>query len=101
MPRMRIHCAEQILGQMTQEQKISLLHGYDSFYTAEIADLKVPKLKMSDGPVGTRNDGASTAYPAVSRCLPPRGIPPSPTARGRRGARCPDCAAITSCWGRA
>ena len=55
---------DQIMTQLTLEEKIKLLHGYDNFYTAQIPRLNLPRIKMTDGPVGTRNDGKSTAYPA-------------------------------------
>src|SRR5436305_713714 len=55
---------DQLMSQLTPEEKISLLHGYKGFYTGEIQRLNIPATKMTDGPVGTRNDGASTAYPA-------------------------------------
>jgi beta-glucosidase len=56
--------ADQLLSQLTQDEKLDLLGGIKSFYTKPIARLSIPSLKMTDGPVGTRNDGPSTAYPA-------------------------------------
>jgi beta-glucosidase len=58
------HHVDQLLSQLTQEEKLDLLGGTKSFYTKPIARLSIPSLKMSDGPVGTRNDGPTTAYPA-------------------------------------
>jgi beta-glucosidase len=55
---------EQLLSQMTPAEKIQLLGGVDGFYTRDIPRLHIPRFKMSDGPVGTRNDGKTTAYPA-------------------------------------
>jgi beta-glucosidase len=55
---------DQIMSQLTLDETISLIHGYDNFYTGAIQRLNIPRTKMTDGPVGTRNDGASTAYPA-------------------------------------
>jgi beta-glucosidase len=56
--------AEKILHQMTLEEKIAYIGGYNDFYIRAIPRLGVPELKMSDGPIGLRNDGDSTAYPA-------------------------------------
>ena len=56
--------ADRLMSQMSQDEKISLIHGVDSFYTNSVDHLKIPRFKMTDGPVGTRNDGPSTAYPA-------------------------------------
>src|SRR5271156_6365217 len=53
-----------LLGQLTAAEKIQLLGGVDGFYTHAVERLHFPRLKMSDGPVGTRNDGPTTAYPA-------------------------------------
>jgi beta-glucosidase len=55
---------DKILAQLTPDEKIQLLGGVNDFYTHPIARLDIPRLKMSDGPVGTRNDGKTTAYPA-------------------------------------
>lgn len=55
---------EAILGKMTLEEKIDYIGGDRSFYIRPIPRLGVPELKMADGPVGVRNYGPSTAYPA-------------------------------------
>jgi beta-glucosidase len=55
---------EAILSKMTLEEKIDYIGGYNSFYIRAIPRLGVPELKMADGPMGVRNYGASTAYPA-------------------------------------
>lgn len=55
---------DKLLGQMTLDEKITLLGGVDSFYTRPIERLGIPKIKMTDGPNGTRVFGKSIAYPA-------------------------------------
>ena len=52
-----------ILSQMTLEEKIDYLGGVDGFYIRAVPRLKLPALKMADGPLGVRNYGLSTAYP--------------------------------------
>ncbi len=52
-----------ILRQMTLEEKIDYIGGYQRFYIRGIERLGVPELKMADGPMGVRNYGPSTAYP--------------------------------------
>src|SRR5690348_11246728 len=53
-----------ILSQMTLEEKIDYIGGVDGFYVRAIPRLHLPALKMSDGPLGVRNYGLATAYPA-------------------------------------
>lgn len=53
-----------LLKRMTLEDKIRLLGGVNGFYTAAFPNFGIPSLKMSDGPMGLRNDGPSTAFPA-------------------------------------
>lgn len=56
--------AQKILSQMTLEEKMDYIGGENAFYIRAIPRLGVPEMKMSDGPLGTRNDGPTTAYPA-------------------------------------
>jgi len=53
-----------ILSFMTVDEKISYIGGVDGFYIRDIPRLGLPKIKMSDGPVGVRTWGKTTAYPA-------------------------------------
>lgn len=53
-----------LLGKMTIEEKIDLLSGRRGFYTLGIERLGIPAMKMADGPMGVRNYGPSTAFPA-------------------------------------
>lgn len=53
-----------LLKEMTLEEKIDYIGGYEDFYIRPIDRLGLPKIKMTDGPVGTRNYGHTTAYPA-------------------------------------
>jgi len=53
-----------LLSKMTLEEKIDYIGGQDDFYIRGIERLGLPKIKMSDGPVGVRNYGPTTAYPA-------------------------------------
>ncbi|MBN2524578.1 MAG: glycoside hydrolase family 3 C-terminal domain-containing protein [Bacteroidales bacterium] len=55
---------DDLLSRMTLEEKLSYIGGYNSFYIRNISRLSVPAIKMSDGPVGVRNYGNTTAYPA-------------------------------------
>jgi len=56
---------DSLLKQLSLEEKIDLIGGVDSFYIREIPHIHFPRLKMSDGPVGVRNYGPSTAVGGV------------------------------------
>jgi beta-glucosidase len=56
--------ADDLLSKMTLEEKIDYIGGYKDFYIRGIDRLGLPEIKMTDGPVGTRNYGKTTAYPA-------------------------------------
>ena len=53
-----------LLSNMTLAEKLDYIGGINGFYIRAISRLGVPAIKMSDGPVGVRNDGQTTAYPA-------------------------------------
>jgi beta-glucosidase len=55
---------DSILSQMTLEEKVDYLGGINDYYLRGIPRLGLPELRTSDGPLGVRNYGASTAYPA-------------------------------------
>jgi len=55
---------EALLGNMTLEEKITLIGGINDFYTRAIPRLGLPALRMSDGPMGVHDYGETTAYPA-------------------------------------
>jgi len=46
----------EILSRMTVQEKIDLIGGMDFFYIRAVPRVGLPKLKMSDGPMGERND---------------------------------------------
>jgi len=55
---------EDLLSRMTLREKIDYIGGTNSFYIREIQRLDIPPIKMSDGPMGARNNGPTTCYPA-------------------------------------
>ena len=57
--------ADSLLKQLSLEEKVDLIGGVDDFYIREIPHIHLPRLKMSDGPIGVRNYGASTAFGGV------------------------------------
>ena len=49
---------DQLLAQLTLEEKIAMIHGEGIFQTAGVERLDIPPLKMSDGPLGIRREFA-------------------------------------------
>ncbi len=49
---------------MTIEEKIDFIGGYQNFNIRPVERLGIPLIRIADGPVGIRNFGPSTAYPA-------------------------------------
>jgi beta-glucosidase len=54
-----------LLSRLTLDEKLSLIGGDREFFIRGIPRLSIPEVKMSDGPLGVRNYGPSTAYPAT------------------------------------
>ena len=56
--------AAEIVSQMTLEEKINYIGGYESWYIRGIDRLGLPAVRMADGPQGVRNNTKSTLYPS-------------------------------------
>ncbi|HEY4988977.1 MAG TPA: glycoside hydrolase family 3 N-terminal domain-containing protein, partial [Opitutaceae bacterium] len=54
-----------LLARLTPDEKLSLLGGDREFYIRSIPRLGLPEIRMADSPLGVRNYGPSTAYPAA------------------------------------
>jgi beta-glucosidase len=59
---------DNLLQQMTKDEKISLLAGSDMWHTTPIERLRIPAIRLTDGPNGVR--GASGNYSPTSACFP-------------------------------
>ncbi len=60
---------DDLLEQMTLQEKVSMLAGVSMWYTAAIERLGIPALKVTDGPNGARGGGALTGG-VKTACLP-------------------------------
>ena len=59
---------DQIINELTLDEKVSLLSGFNSWYTNKIERLNIPSIKMSDGPNGVRGDSNSGKSSACFPC---------------------------------
>lgn len=55
---------EQKIQKMTLEEKIGFIGGYNNFNIRGYEHLGIPEIRLADGPVGVRNYGKATAFPA-------------------------------------
>jgi beta-glucosidase len=55
---------EKILSQMTLAEKLDYIGGIDAMSIRPIPRLDLPEIRMSDGPLGVRQDKPSARYPA-------------------------------------
>ena len=59
---------KQLIKDLTLEEKVELLSGFDAWHTNKIDRLGIPSIKMSDGPNGVRGDGNSGKSSACFPC---------------------------------
>lgn len=59
---------EQLINQMSLEEKVSLLAGADMWHTVPVERLGIPVIKVTDGPNGARGAAGSTS--PTSACTP-------------------------------
>lgn len=57
--------ADELMKKLTLEEKIGMIHGAQLFQTAGVERLGIPPLKMSDGPMGVRQEFLPSQWKAV------------------------------------
>ena len=57
--------ANAMLKQLSLEEKVDLIGGFNDFYIRGIKHIGLPALKMADGPFGVRNYGPSTTFGGI------------------------------------
>src|SRR5262245_37434816 len=60
---------EELLGQLTIEEKVAMLAGASTWLTVPVERLGIPAIKVSDGPNGARGDVMSGGS-VTSACFP-------------------------------
>ena len=58
---------EALISELTLEEKVSVLSGSTAWHTTAVPRLNLPRVKMTDGPIGARGDSVSGA---TSACFP-------------------------------
>ena len=58
---------EALISELTLEEKVSILSGSSAWHTTAVPRLNIPRVKMTDGPIGARGDSVSGA---TSACFP-------------------------------
>ena len=58
---------EKLISELTLEEKVSILSGSSAWHTTSVPRLNIPRVKMTDGPIGARGDSVSGA---TSACFP-------------------------------
>lgn len=56
---------EELLGKLTLDEKIGMIHGNGLFRTEGVSRLGIPPLKMSDGPMGVRNEFENASWNSI------------------------------------
>ena len=49
---------ESLIKELTLEEKVSILSGSSAWHTTAVPRLNIPRVKMTDGPIGARGDSA-------------------------------------------
>ena len=92
--------AEAMLGKLTLEQKIDLIHGANGMFNPPMPQFGLPALKPSDGPMGVKSWGPPPPTPSGLDWRH-HGTRSWRSASGYRWARTPGRAGCTSSWARA
>ena len=68
---------EELLGQLTLEEKCSLLSGSAFWYTQAVEDLGIRRLMLTDGPHGLRKQVENADHLGLNKSVPATCFPPA------------------------
>lgn len=68
---------EELLGQLTLEEKCSLLSGSAFWYTQAVERLGIRKLMLTDGPHGLRKQVENADHLGLNKSVPATCFPPA------------------------
>jgi len=97
--------AAELVGQMTLDEKIDYIGGYNEFYIRAVPRLGIPEIRMADGPQGVRNNTRSTMFPcgvAAAAGLDTHHCRPNPRSFMQQGLSmflCPAHIVSAGTWG--
>src|SRR5215204_5209965 len=61
---------DELLNQMTQAEKVSLLAGSSLWFTTPVERVGIPAIKVSDGPNGARGESSLAGGKVTAACFP-------------------------------
>ncbi|MFC4223132.1 beta-glucosidase family protein [Lysinibacter cavernae] len=70
---------DELIGQMTLEEKASLLSGENFWNTKAIKRLGIPSMMLTDGPHGVRKQGGKADHLGLNKSIPATCFPPAAT----------------------
>ena len=62
---------EKLVGKMTLDEKLAMIHGAALFASGAVERLEIPAIVCSDGPMGGQPSGAAPCRTRHSQCIPP------------------------------
>ncbi len=70
---------EELISQMTLEEKASLMSGANFWNTKSIERLRIPSIMLTDGPHGLRKQGGKADHLGLNKSIPATCFPPAGT----------------------
>ena len=62
---------ESLISELTLEEKVSILSGSTAWHTTGVPRLNIPRVKMTDGPIGARETLFQGLHRHAFQCVMP------------------------------